>query len=443
MITVSATVRKVWKDENNCDGNRPLKLRVDLKADGEVIRTVELNEANGWMLTVKDLPKCDANDKEIVYTWEEVKEDLPDGYSFESSKTVGSLTTLTNVYGPEVTSVSVKKVWNDSGNATGTRPGSIKVQLFADDKATGEPVTLSATDGAGYTWTGLKKNANGKKITYTVEEVEVPEGYTMTRSGDAASGFVITNSIELGKLEIQKKFDITPKEEETEELEDLTDVTVRKVWDDNDNRDLNRPASVTVHLYAGGKEIQQATLTDAGGWSYTFTDLPKYENNMTIRYYVTEDPVEMYVSQVDGFTIVNKYTPKLTVASVQKVWDDNNNKLGLRPRSIRMTLSNGLTVILSEANGWYATVTDLPTVVNGEPVTYSWTEKEAPGYRLTGRSTSGTTTTFTNRLISHQITIPEDQPQPDQPGETWYIFEEYDTALGGQLLINHVGDCFD
>ena len=28
-------------------------------------------------------------------------------------------------------------------------------------------------------------------------------------------------------------------------------------------------------------------------------------------------------------------------------------------------------------------------------------------------------------------------------GDNWAIFDEYDTPLGGQLLINHVGDCFD
>ena len=445
LITVSVAVRKVWKDENNCDGKRPLKLRVNLMDGGKVVKTVELNESNGWMQQVKDLPKCDENGDEIEYTWEEVKEDLPAGYTFEGSHKDGNLTTLTNVYTPELTSVSVKKVWNDQSNAAGMRK-PIQVQLYADGKPADVEnpiVTLSTADGASHTWTGLKKYANGKKITYTVEELAVPEGYTMTRSGDAASGFVITNSIKLGKLEIQKKFEVQPMEEKTEELEELMDVTVRKVWDDNNNKDLNRPASITVHLYAGGKEIQQATLTEAGGWTYTFKDLPKYEHNLTVRYYVTEDPVDMYVSEINGFTIVNRYTPKLTVATVQKVWDDDGNAMKIRPSSIRMTLSNGTSVVLSANNGWSATVTNLPAVVDGKPVTYSWTEQEVPGYRQTGKSTSGTTTMFTNKVFSNLIRIPADQPQPDLPGARWYIFEEYDTALGGQLLINHVGDCFD
>ena len=45
---------------------------------------------------------------------------------------------------------------------------------------------------------------------------------------------------------------------------------------------------------------------------------------------------------------------------VRKVWSDNNNELGLRPGSITVVLSNGMSVQLSAANGWSATVTGLP-----------------------------------------------------------------------------------
>ena len=44
------------------------------------------------------------------------------------------------------------------------------------------------------------------------------------------------------------------------------------------------------------------------------------------------------------------------------------------------------------------------------------------------------------------VHVPEDQPQPQQHSEwlRWDMeIDEYDTALAGQVLINHVGDCFD
>ena len=47
---------------------------------------------------------------------------------------------------PEETSVSVKKVWNDSNNQDGIRPDSVTVQLYADGKASGAPVDLNAAN---------------------------------------------------------------------------------------------------------------------------------------------------------------------------------------------------------------------------------------------------------------------------------------------------------
>lgn len=40
------------------------------------------------------------------------------------------------------------------------------------------------------------------------------------------------------------------------------------------------------------------------------------------------------------------------------------------------------------------------------------------------------------------VEVPQNLPQPKQPSP-WITFEEYDTALGGDVVINHVGDCFD
>ena len=440
LITVDVSVRKVWKDDGNRDGKRPASLQVKLLVDGEVLKTVSLSDANQWMYTEKDLRKCKADGTEIKYTWKEV---VPAGYTQEASRITGTLTTLTNTYGPEKTSISVRKVWDDKDDAAKKRPKEIEVQLFADGTALDESVKLNAANEWKHTWTELDKCSKaGKAIAYTVEEVKIPEGYTTVTTGSAEKGFVITNSYKLGKMEIRKRFEVIPKEETPEDLEALTEVPVVKIWEDNNNKDGNRPASITVHLFEGGKEIDKATLTEAGGWQYTFTDLPKYRDNKTVRYSITEDPVDLYVTEINGYTVVNRYQPPVTSAIVRKVWDDDNNSRQIRPRSVRMTLSNGTSVLLTEANGWTAVVSDLPAIVNGQPATYSWTEQEVPGYKQTGMSVNGNTTTFTNRVVK-LVKVPKDKPQPRTPGESWVIFEEYDTALGGEITINHVGDCFD
>ena len=437
--SVSVGVHKVWKDGENCDGKRPLTLTVKLLANGQVYSTETLTATNNWTLVKKDLPMLDAAGKEIVYTWEEV---TPAGYMLESTATSGTLTTLTNVNTPEKTSVSVKKVWNDNGNAGKTRPESIKVQLFANGKAEGKPVTLDASNGWAASWTELNKYKNGKTIRYTVEEVSVPAGYTAKVSGNAADGFVITNSITLASLTIEKNFSFGGKN--PEELETRIEVPVQKVWVDFNNRDKNRPDSITVHLYADGERVATASLTEAGGWKNTFRDLPKYnrETFEEIVYTISEEPVAYYQTEINHYTIVNRYEPVLVDLSVSKIWDDDGNDMKIRPKSIHVTLSNGISVLLSASNGWTATITELPTVVNGQPVDYTWTEQEVPGYRQAGKTTAGDMTVFTNKVVK-LVKVPADQPQPKVPGAIWYVFEEYDTALGGDVLINHVGDCFD
>ena len=107
-----------------------------------------------------------------------------------------------------------------------------------------------------------------------------------------------------------------------------------------------------------------------------------------------------------------------------------------------MKLNNGMTVILSEENGWMASITDLPAKVNGKPAEYTWTEQTVMGYELESKELEDTVTTFTNK----PWTRPEQPSQGRKPktaGETLYVFDEYDTPLGVEIVINHVGDCFD
>jgi hypothetical protein len=387
--------------------------------------------------------------QKIIYSWTE--DDLSNrGYTLTSTETVGKITTLTNTRENDKIDISVRKVWEDKNNAASKRPSEIQVQLYANNKAVGDPVTLNEANNWSYTWTKQNKNynptgASGKQetIKYTVDELVIPEGYTKTVKGTETS-FTITNTFVLGKLEIEKKFEIIPPEDNEKEGP-LVDIPIIKEWDDNGNADGNRPTSVTVRLYADGTEIANAALTAEDGWKYTFTGLPRWsdeENKVKINYTVTEDEVRWYRAQINGTNILNIYTPEYTTASVRKYWDDNNNEAGLRPTSITMTLSNGKRVTLSEDNGWATTVTGLPAYINGEPATYSWTEQEVVGYRLTNVEVDGNYALFTNHFA--MVPLAEaNKPKGARVGDRWYVFEEYDTALGGEILINHVGDCFD
>jgi hypothetical protein len=450
MKKVSATVRKVWDDDGNRDGLRPASITVNLLANGEKKTSVVLNEANHWTATVKNLPAVDGECKDIAYVWEEPAAGI--GYKLTGNvvtgdKTVGTLTTLTNSREADKVPVSVRKVWTDDNDAAKKRPASIEVQLYADGKAEGAPVVLNAANGWTYTWEGLSKNIreNGltRAIAYTVAETEIPEGYVGKVSGNAGDGFVITNTYDTGKLVIEKEFDIAPFEPEEPDTTPI-DIPVIKTWNDNNNADGNRPASVTVRLYANGAEVASAELNDANNWRYTFTEMPRLtEEGEEIAYTISEDAVEWYTAEINGFNIRNNYEPELTSVAVRKVWVDNGNATRQRPASIVMTLSNGMNVILNAANNWSATIENLPTRINGQPAVYTWTEQPVIGYTLTGEETVGNLTTFTNTLWVRPEPPTPGRKVPPTPGTPVETIEEYETPLGVEIVINHVGDCFD
>ena len=152
LATTEAAVRKIWKDGENRDGKRPAVLTVKLLANGEVRATRQLMAANNWTLIEKNLRKTDRDGRDIVYTWEEV---LPEGYTQDQPLTTGALTILTNTYGPEKTEISVRKIWDDDNNSAGKRPAEIRVQLFAEGEAEGNPVILNEGNGWRHTWKDL------------------------------------------------------------------------------------------------------------------------------------------------------------------------------------------------------------------------------------------------------------------------------------------------
>lgn len=192
------SVEKVWDDNNDQDCIRPTTIKVQLYADGKASgRTVELSENNDWKYTWKDLDK-QKNGEDIVYTVDEIE--IPDGYT----KTVtnkGAAFTITNTHKPGTTEVKVTKVWKDNNDKYQKRPGSIEVQLYKSVAgkidAVGDPVELSENNGWKYTWSNLAKQEKGVTIIYSVDEVEVPEGYSKTvvrENDDKVVSFVITNS---------------------------------------------------------------------------------------------------------------------------------------------------------------------------------------------------------------------------------------------------------
>ncbi len=351
------TVKKVWNDADDQDALRPDHIDVTL-SNGQ---TVTLNDANQWTATISNLPKYDKG-QEIAYTWIEAK---VDGYA-STQVTDGTITTLTNIHKPEETEATVKKVWDDANDQDALRPDHIDVTL-----SNGQTVTLNDANQWTATVTGLPKYDKGKEITYTWTEAKV-DGYMSTQVTEGTIT-TLTN---------------VHKPEETE-------ATVKKVWDDKDDQDALRPGSIEVTLSNG----QTVTLSDSNNWTATITGLPKYDKGQEIAYTWTEAKVDGYTSTqvTDGTitTLTNVHKPEETEVTVKKVWDDANDQDHIRPNHIDVTLSNGQTVTLNDANQWTATITGLPKYDKGKEIAYTWTEAKVDGYTST-QVTEGAITTLTN-----------------------------------------------
>ena len=297
------------------------------------------------------------------------------------------------------TSVTVNKIWVDNNNQDGKRPETITINLFAD----GEQIKTQSITGTTYTFEKLPTYSDtGNVIIYTVTENAVAE-YTTTYSADT---FTITNTH-------------TPE---------TTSVTVSKVWDDNNDQDKMRPASVSISLINGTDIVNTQTLSTDNNWNYTFANLPKYSNGEIIPYTVVENNVpEGYKAEVTGnkeagFTITNSHTPNLINISVTKVWEDNNNYYNVRT-PIEVTLNaNGIakqTVTITEAENWKYTFERVPEYENGEKISYTVTEKEIERYQtsITGNSETGfTITNKYNNVTVNKMTLEETETSEREVG---------------------------
>ena len=468
MKKLSAAIHKVWDDDDNRDGIRG-NITVQLLQNGKetkLIKEVELNPDNNWMAMVPNLDAVyvDGEElKEYTYEWTEA---AVEGYtpdysglvvvSLSNIGTSGTLSTLTNKHTPDTVEISVKKEWEDNDNAANKREPSINVVLYADGKAI-ETATLDASNNWSANWTELKncrEDDTTREIVYTVAEETVPAGYDcdirMETGADGELKFTVTNTYDTGKLLLEKEFAIEPWEPFGPD-DSPKDIPVYKTWNDNNNKYGNRPEFIKVRLLADGEEKTSDILTEENNWRTVFTGLPRFTETVNeegkaerheIAYTITEDPVDWYETEINGFNIRNTYVPEPTSVTVKKVWADNNDEQKKRPTSIAMKLSNGMIVILNAKNKWTATIDDLPTVVNGQPVTYTWTEQTVLGYDLTSVVTEGNTTTFTNTVWKRPETPPGTGKKPKTPG-TLEELPDYETPLGVEVIINHVGDCFD
>ena len=315
---------------------------------GSAFLEATLNNGNSWSVTFQGLPKYDASGRLYYYYALELNGTTPipqngsitiDETSYEVSYDWTEDETQTTVTNTTATSLTGTKTWVDNGDAYGTRPQDLDLILERSVGSSGNWTNVSHlysptwtkpetgdTNVWTYTYAGLpSRDANGAEYTYRVRE-DVPDGYDLRDEVTSGQGDV--------------KPDVSGNYNFINVLTGTVTISGQKIW----NGGVGSEPTLTLERRLSGSTDETAwtevTVTgqptwvkNGNTWTYTYTDLPKYnEDGVLYEYRVREDPVpsgyedgykdgsiESAISghpdtPVDGLTITNYKDGSLTVS---------------------------------------------------------------------------------------------------------------------------------
>ena len=311
-VMVEITGEKTWDLGGYPESVKPDSILVRLMDGDRVVeeKVVTPDENGEWRYTF-NAPKYDEDGNEIRYTVEEVPlyNFIPtyDGYDIK------------NTYLPPVAldpPILQKFVVGDPGapntkfefllrGANGAPmpegsdgntkiltlngSGRLEIGKITFDRAGTFTYTITELNGGIQGWT-YDTAVYTLTVTVTVENGKLVPSYVLTKDGQPASELVFTNNYER----------IVPPDE--------TVISGVKIWNHGNNQ--NPPDSIIVYVYADGELYTQRKVTGQDGWSYVFEGLPKYgEDGHEIVYTIGEAPMRDYEIKVEGYNLVNTYTP--------------------------------------------------------------------------------------------------------------------------------------
>ncbi|MBQ3390099.1 MAG: Cna B-type domain-containing protein [Firmicutes bacterium] len=249
------------------------------------------------------------------------------------------------------------------------------------------------------------------KTVEVVAEVKIPEAKAAETAPAEAKTEVPAAAEDVTGTEANKNAaanDAQAKEEESKDAADgdkkddpaeadKVEVSVTKVWSDEEDKDKIRPTNVTIKLLADGTDTGKTLILDANAnWKGSFKDLDKQKDGKDIAYTVQEVEVKDYTAAVTGdaaagFTVTNTHTPaavdKVTVSGTV-TWDDSDNKNKKRPTKVTVRLfANGEEMQLTRPTAdteWKYEFKDLDKVDSkGKDITYTVKQDAVTSYTTT------------------------------------------------------------
>ena len=321
-----------WIDCNDKEGKRPAEVEIVLTGNSsKVIDTQIISEKNDWEWEFNDLPKYNTEGYEIKYhvnidrskldyyrvvSAEEVEMDVPEGdlilalQSYEYRE--------------------AKVIWNDDNNRDGKRPDTVKCEwgriLPGGNKWKSTFVEFYGLfNESSISFYPLKYNADGSTVKYYMEY----KGAYMRPDDEGKEDKLI--------------YEIPGYTYETEDLAVTFTHIPEKIklsgnitWIDGNNLEGIRPNFVNVTLLANGEPVETVLAEEEENWQWSFRDKYKYENGEEIEYTYEVD-VKGYMADADG----NEVNMVRSIdVPVNIIWDDDNDRDGVRPDGCMVGLSD-------------------------------------------------------------------------------------------------------
>lgn len=388
-----------WNDSDNQDGSRPEKTTVQLTANGQPTGApVELNADNNWTYEWKQLLAEDEEGTNIVYR---VTADAPEDYTAKVTGSADDGFVVTYSHEIAKTSVTASVTWDDADDEDGIRPKSVSFQLKADGENVGDAITVNAGSNWTKTWEDLPEKKAGKALTYTVAVSDIPteeDQYTVTTSGDAASGFVFKAS----------------------HVSTSVEIPVSVTWDDAENQDGARIEAVEAELYANGEATgNKVTLNAENNWTAKFASVDVKKDGTRIKYEVKGTEADGYDVSVagdildeKGLVLTYKHIPAVVNVSARVSWNDANNQDGIRPTDTLVQLyadgtALGDKAVIESNKEWTKTWSNLPKYKAGKEIAYNVIAYAVSGYtvKVTGNALEGYKAEYTHNVQKMNVTV--------------------------------------
>ncbi len=307
---------------------------------------------------------------------------------------------ITIVNHPNTGNITFSKV--NAGSSTLIAGAEFGLYTKVDDQYVAYPSEtepLKATSGGD----GIVTFTDIPYGTYYVQEIKAPDGYLQNPAYYEVSVNGATNSVNNGNVPNIEK----------------TSVTVKKVWEDNNDQDGIRPESVKVKLYAEATgltrdtfadtlllqpispigsptkiAVKEITLSKDSSWKVTESNLPKTTLGGELITYSVEEvkvPTDYQASYsteqgTNALVITNTHTPATTSLTVKKVWvggDSDNTSISFKlykqvGNEKPVLVKNGgeetytITKEVDSTDTWGSfTISNLPVYEKGQAITYT------------------------------------------------------------------------